>query len=108
MPQNAPHHNVTKTRPELLKIVKEHKEKCRAYELDQIAYEMGYEMDVRKLIDEALLNVTMDDWKTGEKQKLHEEDFAKLGTRDDVIERIVINLLDDSEISFSESEDEVF
>ncbi|GBN54825.1 hypothetical protein AVEN_133114-1 [Araneus ventricosus] len=41
--KNIPH-NATKTRLELLNIVKEHKEKYRAYELDQIAYEMGHEM----------------------------------------------------------------
>ncbi|GBN62461.1 hypothetical protein AVEN_248694-1 [Araneus ventricosus] len=39
--KNIPH-NVTNTRPELLNIVKERKEKYRAYELDQIAYEIGH------------------------------------------------------------------
>ncbi|GBN18754.1 hypothetical protein AVEN_69950-1 [Araneus ventricosus] len=35
-------HKATKTRPELLNIVKEDKEKYRAYELDRIEYEMGH------------------------------------------------------------------
>ncbi|GBL83126.1 hypothetical protein AVEN_165343-1 [Araneus ventricosus] len=142
--KNIPH-NATETRPELLNIVKEHKEKYRAYELDQIAYEIGFEVvrlppyhcqynlieiiwaqvkgeiayknktfkikDVRKLLDEALLNVTVEDWKkkcAKYAEKLQEEDFAKSGSRDDAIERIVINLQDDRESSFSESEDEVF
>ncbi|GBN61065.1 hypothetical protein AVEN_26428-1 [Araneus ventricosus] len=66
--------------------------------------------DVRKLLDEALLNVTVDDWKKCIKHadKLQEEDFAESGTIDDAIERIVIKLQDDSESSFSEREDEVF
>lgn len=141
--KNIPH-NATQTRPELLNIVKEHKEKYRAYELDQIAYEMGHEVvrlppyhcqynpieliwaqvkgqiafknktfkikDVRKLLHEALLNVTVDDWKKCVKhaEKLQEEDFAKSGIRDEAMERIVINLQEDSESSFCESEDEVF
>ncbi|GBN38778.1 hypothetical protein AVEN_112829-1 [Araneus ventricosus] len=37
-------HDATKTRPELLNIVKAHKEKYRAYELYQITYEMGHEV----------------------------------------------------------------
>ncbi|GBM87516.1 hypothetical protein AVEN_200685-1 [Araneus ventricosus] len=94
--KNIPH-NSTKTRPELLNIVKENKEKYRGYELDQIAYEIGHEVvrlppyhcqcnpieliweqikdgltyknktfkikDVRKLLDEALLKVTANNWK---------------------------------------------
>ncbi|GBO18473.1 hypothetical protein AVEN_189582-1 [Araneus ventricosus] len=39
--KNIPH-KATKTRPELLNIVKDHKEKYRAYELDQIAYEIRH------------------------------------------------------------------
>lgn len=133
-------HNATKTRPELLSIVKEHKEKYRAYELDQIAYEMGHEVvrlppyhcqynpieliwaqvkseiahknktfkikDVRKLLEEALLNVTVDDWKKCVKhaEELQEDDFVKSGIRDDATERIVINLQDDSQESSSEDE----
>ncbi|GBO19984.1 hypothetical protein AVEN_222850-1 [Araneus ventricosus] len=41
--KNIPH-NATKTRPELLNIGNEHKEKYRGYELDQIAYQMGHEV----------------------------------------------------------------
>ncbi|GBL80210.1 hypothetical protein AVEN_29183-1 [Araneus ventricosus] len=39
--KNIPH-NTTKSKPELLNIVKEHKEKYRAYELDQKEYKMGH------------------------------------------------------------------
>ena len=65
--------------------------------------------DVRKLLEEALLNVSVDDWKkcVQHAEKLQEEDFIKSGIRDEVIEKIVINLRDDSESSFSESDDEL-
>ncbi|GBL90686.1 hypothetical protein AVEN_219352-1 [Araneus ventricosus] len=42
--ENIPH-NATETRPELLNIVKKHKEKYRAYELDQIVYEMRHQVN---------------------------------------------------------------
>ncbi|GBL73010.1 hypothetical protein AVEN_128178-1 [Araneus ventricosus] len=79
----------------------------------QVKGEIAYKnktLKIRKLLIEMLLNITVDDRKKCVKHevKLQEEDFAKSGTRDDAIERIVINLQDDNESSFSESEYEVF
>jgi transposase len=140
--KNIPH-NSSNTVPELLNIVRQHKEKYKVYELDKIAYEMGHEVvrlppyhcqynpieliwaqvkgevaarnktfkikDVRKLLEEALCRVTVDNWKkcVEHAEKLQEEDFVKEGVRDDTIQELIINLREDSDSSYSESEDEL-
>ena len=64
--------------------------------------------DVRVLLEEALDNVTIEDWKkcVAHSERLQEEDFMKEIGRDESIERLVINLESDSSEVDSDSGDE--
>ena len=133
-------HNIGNTVPELLSIVREHKDKYKMHELDCLASTMGHEVvrlppyhcqynpieliwaqvkndvakrnnafkikDVRRLLLEALERVTIEDWSkcVNRCDRLQEEDFIKEGIRDEIIQRIVINLQDDSDCSESDFE----
>lgn len=64
--------------------------------------------DVRRLLEEALCRVTVENWKScvRHSEELQEEDFIKEGIRDEVIQRFVINLQDESDSSSDEMENE--
>ena len=64
--------------------------------------------DVRRF-EETLCRVTVENWKdcVRHSECLQEEDFIKEGIRDEVIQRFVINLQDESDTSSSETEKEI-
>lgn len=63
--------------------------------------------DVMKLLEDAIKNVTIEDWQNcvAHAERLLEEDFAKGGLRGEQIQRILINLRDDSDETSSDDED---
>lgn len=63
--------------------------------------------DVERLMNDAIDRVTVDDWKNCVKhaERLQDEDFRKEIGRDEILERIVINIGDDSDNTDSELSD---